>query len=339
MAPRIKSQYIVSASSNRQSKKRKVDEAVFNSTEPSTSNSSRTSSNNDGKKRIAQPSISDFGIKTSASMKTKLDDVVATFFYGCNIPFSVIESPHFKTMIETLRPGYKPPNRKTLANDLLDTVSTSVHSKMMMELENKTVTLIQDGWSSIHNVPVIANCISTGEHSYFVSSVDTKAEKKTADYCLQLAVKAKEEVEKTYKCKVRSFVSDNEAKMKKMRQDLEIKYADEYFVSYGSAAHYINLTGTDVSQKNSAILKHVVEVQKYFRNHHKPSAFLKEFEGSVKPQLPCVTRWNSQKVCLETFIKNREFYLKIADEHEEDVEKNILILLIISAFTRRLNIY
>lgn len=39
-------------------------------------------------------------------------------------------------------------------------------------------------------------------------------------------------------------------------------------ITYGCSAHYLNLVEKEVSTKT--ILKHIVEVNKYFRNHHRP---------------------------------------------------------------------
>ena len=47
----------------------------------------------------------------------------------------------------------------------------------------------------------------------------------------------------------------------------------------------------------------------YCRNHHKPAAWLKEREGSVKPQLPGDTRWESQVQCVDTFLRNGAHYM------------------------------
>ena len=60
-------------------------------------------------------------------------------------------------------------------------------------LKEKDATLVQDGWSDIHNSPVIAHSVHTGEKSYFVNSVDTGTNKKTATYCATLAVEATKE--------------------------------------------------------------------------------------------------------------------------------------------------
>ena len=58
-----------------------------------------------------------------------------------------------------------------------------------------------------------------------------------------------------------------------------------------------------------------------------PSGYLSEYEESVEPQLPGETWWNSQIKCLTTFLKNRDFYIKIVDEHEDDIDDNIVEII------------
>ena len=128
-----------------------------------------------------------------------------------------------------------------------------------------------------------------------------------------------ESLKSLYGCTVDSVVTDNAKNMSKMRQLLH-EDNPSLFV-YGYNAHWINLLGQDVPP--SSITKQVVEVQKYFRNHHQPSAWLKSYEGSVKPQLPGETRWNSQLTCLDTFLRNRPFMIKITEDHSSDVDITI----------------
>jgi len=54
---------------------------------------------------------------------------------------------------------------------------------------------------------------------------------------------------------------------------------------------------------------------------------LKEMSSTVKPQLPCDTRWNSQLTCIETFIRNRPAYLTIVHEHEDATDSRIAQLV------------
>ena len=127
---------------------------------------------------------------------------------------------------------------------------------------------------------------------------------------------------KKYRCHVHNIVRDNASSMKKMRRLLKA-YNDDLIV-YGCFSHYLNLLGQSLASQ--VIIKHIVDVQKYFRNHHTPSAHVTEFSNSVKPQLPGDTGWNSQLTCIETFIWNWPAYLSIAQEHENGKLINYLNL-------------
>lgn len=65
----------------------------------------------------------------------------------------------------------------------------------------------------------------------------------------------------------------------------------------------------------------ILEIQKYFRNHHRAGAWLKNYEESCKPD---ETRWNSQLKYLETYIRNRQFFLQIIDEYEKKIDDKIV---------------
>lgn len=67
----------------------------------------------------------------------------------------------------------------------------------------------------------------------------------------------------------------------------------------------------------------MVKIQKYFRNHHLPAEWLKEFPESLKPQLPGDTRWNSQLTCINNFIKKTPLYQKIVEDHEQEIDTSI----------------
>lgn len=99
---------------------------------------------------------------------------------------------------------------------------------------------------------------------------------------------------------------------------------EQNLIVYGCAAHYLNLVENDVSPR--VILKQIVEVQRYFRNHHQPSGWLTEKNG-VKPQLPNSTRWNSQNDCIDSFLKNYQIMHQICIEHKSVIEKEIIQIM------------
>ena len=273
--------------------------------------------------KIYQPKLNDFTIKTNSHQKEILDDQIARLFYACNLPFSLAENDVFKKTISILRPGYTPPTRKSIAGGLLDKIYIEVTTMAASALEGKEVTLLQDGWSDIHNSLVIAHCVHTEERSYFLNSVDTGSNKKTATYCTSLAIEASKEATAKFGCKVVAVVTDNEYKMQSMRSKLKI--LDSSLSVYGCASHLLNLLGKDIT--SSQIISHVTEINKYFRNHHSPGALLSQQNGSLKPQLPVVTRWNSQMECIKTYLTNIPFLLNILAQHEDVIDLSIVNLI------------
>lgn len=291
--------------------------------DPQPSPSSTMKSNIAAKIKKIQPSISNFVMQTTSFQKQEIDVKIARFFYACNISFAIVENKHFVDLISALRPGYKPPSRKNLANDLLEKVTAEIEESAVEKIAGKTVTLMQDGWSNVHNDPVIANSIFCNGKSVFLSAIDCGKNKKTSEYCTNLAREAKIAAEAKYGCIVKSFVSDNEQKMLTMRQNLETE--DIIPVTYGCASHYLNILGKNIT--TDSVMASVVKIQKFFRNHHIPGSLLKEYADSVKPQIPGETRWNSQIACLKTFITNRPFYLQIVDNNEDEIDNDIKCLV------------
>ena len=159
--------------------------------------------------------ISSHVLKTDGQTSSHLNTLVAKFFYGCNIPFSVVEHPLFKELLQHLRPGYQLPTIKSLADKLLNEVHDTLKTKMKGDLEGKTVTLVEDGWSNIHNEPVIATCLQADERAYFFDAVETKTMSKTADNCAKLCKENIIKAEQDYGCSVRSVVTDNAKSWKK----------------------------------------------------------------------------------------------------------------------------
>ena len=173
---------------------------------------------------------------------------------------------------------------------------------------------------------VIAISIHTGSKSYFLNAVDTGANKKTASFCAELFQLAISEAEAKFDCRTIGVVTDNEKKMESMRRKLcEV---DNSLITYkGCSSHLLNLLGQDVTPQQ--VINPIVDVSKYFRNHHTPGALLSQFseQGAVKPQIPEVTRWNSQLECIRIYNKNRQFYLTINAQHEDVLEPRIVGIL------------
>ena len=237
----------------------------------------------------------------------------AKVFYKNRLPFKLVEDSEFKKAVDLMRPGMggKLPTRRELAGKYLDREHSLIDAEMKSRLEGKNVVLSQDGWSNIHRQPIIASCIHILGKTFLHDAVDVKDEKKDAKYCAELAKKSILEAEEKYACRVIAFVSDNEAKMVKVREILQ-EWRGNSFMVYGCGAHYVNLMQSNATPPPiKSCIKHI---QKFFRNHHSPAAKLKKLGGRI-PQLPNETRWLSQRDFFETFLFNYKFYIEIHEKH------------------------
>ena len=67
-------------------------------------------------------------------------------------------------------------------------------------LNGKIVTLAQDGWSNIHNDPVLATFVTTDSGTYFLDATDTGSMPKTADNCNELCQASIAKAQTDYGC-------------------------------------------------------------------------------------------------------------------------------------------
>ena len=163
--------------------------------------------------KTCQTQMSSYSIKTDAATSNQLDLQIARFFMHATCHLMLQNTKNSKQLISLLRLGYSSPNRKYLSGRLLDCVHDHILEHIGRELHNKDFTLVQDGWSDIHNDPVIATSIHTGSKSYFLNAVDTGSNKKTASYCANLFQKSRSQVEDEFNCHTVGIVTDNEKKM------------------------------------------------------------------------------------------------------------------------------
>lgn len=74
-------------------------------------------------------------------------------FYGCNIPFSVVELKHFINFVKEHQPAFEQyiPSRKVLSNHLLDESFTRHEDKIRKQFSGIECTLLIDGWKNEAN--------------------------------------------------------------------------------------------------------------------------------------------------------------------------------------------
>ena len=272
------------------------------------------------KKRKICNTISDYMVKTTKLEAELLDEQIARYFYATNTPFVAVEHPEFVKLINMLRPGYSPPSRYNVGGNLLVKVQSSLMDTCRLTLENKTVSLSLDGWSNVHNEPVVCVSVTTDKgDSFLTDTIDTSGYAHTSDYLTLLAENSIKTCEDKFKCRVGSVVTDNAANMAKMRRHLEENISRD-ILTYGCSAHLLNLLAQDVEIPE--VKEQVVRIVKYFRNTHLPAARYKASGGKALV-LPHEVRWNTITDSLESYITNWPILVKVCEEYRDEINLDI----------------
>lgn len=264
--------------------------------------------------------VDQFIIKTTKSEKEIIDEQIARFIFATNSSFRLVEHAEIIKTVQLLRPGYTPPSRFDVAGKLLDSVYVKCLQTGEEILRDSTVCMSLDGWSNIHNEPVVCATVTTADSDiYLVDTIDTSGKPHTSEYLVEVAASAIQKCEQTFNCHVRSFVTDNAANVAKMRQELEQR-EDLDLVTYGCSAHLLNLLAKDLEITN--IKEQVVQVVKYFRNNHFAVAAYKS-AGGLRLIMPQDVRWNTMADCLETYITQWPKLMAICEQNRNNIDKDI----------------
>lgn len=288
---------------------------------PGISISTAPKSGSVGKKRkVENPTMTNFLVRTSSADKQNIDKQIAKAIFATNSSFRCVENVQVKKAIQLLRPGYTPPSRKTIATTLLDEIYAEEKDKCCSLLRGHSVNMSIDGWSNVHNEPVVCATITTEEGQAFLyETIDTSGQPHTSEYLTKICCDLISSCESQYGCIVRSFVTDNAANMACMRKSIEEKIVSR-IITYGCSAHILNLLCKDLEIKN--IKENVVQVVKYFRNNHLASAKYKQAGGKTLV-LPSDVRWNSVPDCLEMYVSQWNILLKVCEENKEKIDNTI----------------
>lgn len=264
--------------------------------------------------------MTSFLVRTSSADKKNIDKQIAKAIFATNSSFRCIENVQVKKAIKALRPGYTPPCRKTIATTLLDEIYAEEKEKCFSFLLGRTVNMSIDGWSNVHNEPVVCATITTEEGQAFLyETIDTSGQPHTSEYLTEICCDLISSCESQYGCNVKSFVTDNAANMAGMRNSIEEKIESK-IITYGCSAHILNLLCKDLEIKN--IKENVVQVVKYFRNNHLASTKFKQASGKTLV-MPSDVRWNSVTDCLEMYIAHWNILLQICEENKEKIDNTI----------------
>jgi hypothetical protein len=157
-----------SSGMNKRSKK------LFSS--PTDSDSMMTSPSNLG----SNPSIKDYLLpKLTKAAQAKFEQCIAMHYYITGTSFVRVEEEHLAMAMKVLRPDAQLPTRKKMGDSLLKAAFKELKVKVDGHLANTTVCLTTDGWTNIHNNPIVTYMVTSPTTSLFLESVSTGEQTRT----------------------------------------------------------------------------------------------------------------------------------------------------------------
>lgn len=266
----------------------------LSSTNRQTSSPSSTSQNKPQTKK--KNTIDKYTDRTSLKEIEDLNEKLASFFFGCNIPFNVIDSEHFKNFIKSMRPSYaeKLPGRKALSTSLLDNAYDRCLKYACSHINPESVLLI-DGWKNTSsNTKTVVSMLHNAKGSQaFVNAWDLTLESETGNRLSEIVIESIEIAKNMYNTDVYAVVSDNAAAMLKMGRTVDIWHST-------CSSHTANLLAKDVLEPN--LTKKVTDVLKEFKHADFERALVDR--GGTRIKTPVDTRWCSYRDSYECLLKN-----------------------------------
>lgn len=267
---------------------------------------------------------------TTKEYSDKMKMQIGKYFYATNTPFDHANHKEFKNMMAVLRPGFMPPSAYEISNPILDKMYEETLSKCKEKVKNKTVCMSLDGWSNVHNEPLICCSITTPEgKSVLVDIQCTSVDRHTSKNLKNVALNAIKYTEKHFGVKVKSFVTDNAANVQKMREELSQKDGIN-IIPYECSAHILNLLAQDLEVPE--VTAKIYKVVKYFRNKPILSALYKQ-AGGKKLVVPKEVRWNTMNDSIRSYLDNRGILVKLCQDCKEHIDNDIIIIVNDTAIT------
>ena len=145
--------------------------------------------------------------------------------------------------------------------------------------------------NQISTIGTCLKCMTTGR-VYHYETIDEEGDTASSEYLKDMSLEIINKAEQEIGCKVMCIVTDNENKMVRMKQLMQIVRPD---ISYsGCNAHWLNLLSKDLTPPG--VVNHIIQINSFFKNHSKIAYWLSEVQGTVRPKLVSVTRWSSTAV-------------------------------------------
>ncbi|XP_072400591.1 LOW QUALITY PROTEIN: uncharacterized protein [Diabrotica undecimpunctata] len=251
----------------------------------------------------------------------KISTALAKFIFGCNLPFTVVESPLFKNFIKTIRPAYldKIPGRKKLCTSLLNKCYEDCIEISRKKVETESVILC-DGWknSSTNSKTVVTILHSADGKNAFLDAWDLTTESETGEKLAEIITESKKIAKEKYDVDAYGIVSDNASAMIKMGSLLKHNMWHST-----CSSHTGNLLAKDVLDKK--LVDNVVIVLKEFKQPDLEKMIVDK--GGRRIKLPAETRWCSYRDSFKSLLENLVYMKQVAAVTKKKIKPKVKELI------------
>ncbi len=259
------------------------------------------------KKHLKNITIENFVDRMSEEEQETLEISLSQALFAAGVPFSFLENDYVIQFFQQLRPAFKLPNRKKLADELLDDVFDGVKAECNEQiLQAKSLTMVSDGWSNINRESVQNFVICTPKLLFF-DAIYSGEESHTAKWVANEIIKQMEIIDIN---KFSAVITDTASVMKAAWRIIEESYPN--IVCLGCNSHVMNLLISDILKIDQ--IKSVVENAKklvnYFKGHIQAAAKLKRiqkenYSKEIALVLPALTRWGTHIACFQSLQNSK----------------------------------
>jgi Protein of unknown function (DUF 659) len=280
---------------------------ILESPNASTSTSTSIPTVKAPKKHLKNTTIESFVDRMSEEEQDTLENLLAQALFATGVPFSFLENDYVIQFFQQLRPAFKLPNRRKLADELLDDVFDGVKAECNEQiLQAKSLTMVSDGWSNINRESVQNFVICTPKPLFF-DAIYSGEESHTAKWIADEIIKQMEIIDIN---KFSAVITDTASVMKAAWRIIEERYPS--IVCLGCNSHIMNLLIGDILKIDQ--IKSVVENAKklvnYFKGHVQAAAKLKRiqkenYSKEIALVLPALTRWRTHLDCFQSLQNSK----------------------------------
>jgi hypothetical protein len=258
-------------------------------------------------KRTRITKIDNFVDRMDKEEQENLEFQLAQALFSAGVPFTFVDNPLVIQFFKYLRPSFKLPNRKKLANELLNDVYDEVKSQTDEQISKaNTLCMVSDGWSNI-NRESVQNFIVCTPKPIFFNATFSGEESHTGEW---VANEITQQMETIGVHRFSAVITDTASVMKAAWRRIEEKYSN--VVCLGCNSHIINLLIGDILKIDEvkAIVDNAKIIVNYFKSHVQASAKLKRIQAENYNQeialvLPILTRWGTHLDCFKSLQKSK----------------------------------